>query len=155
MIKNSNETSIIIRTLEFRDINTLNILLQNLRETDKKFFHPHSFNLETLQELFKSKTDHYFVMELNKRIIGYSFLRLFGYEIPSFGCCIFNRYKNKNYGTILTSWTVKRAKTLGYNKVILKTYKKNKYALKIYKKIGFKIIGETEDKKQYRMNIDL
>ena len=155
MKQNSNGPLFIIRALEFRDLNTLNDLFQNLSETDTKFFHPHSFNLKTLHEILNSNKDHYFVMELNKKIIGYSFLRLFSYEIPSFGCCIFNGDKNKGYGTILTSWTVKRAKKLGYNNVILKTYKKNIYALKIYRKIGFKIIGETEDKKQYRMKIDL
>jgi RimJ/RimL family protein N-acetyltransferase len=151
----ANNASIIIRTFEVRDVDELNELLLHLSEYDKKFFHPHSFDLEVLREICDSKKDHYFVMVLNNRIIGYSFLRLFGYKIPSFGCCIFNRYKNKGYGTILTRWTVNKAKELGYNKVILKTYKKNISAYKIYKNIGFEIIGETEDNKQFRMEIEL
>jgi len=94
-------------------------------------------------------------MKLEKKIIGYSFLRFFGYETPSFGCCIRNGYEKKGYGMILTKWTIEKAKKLGFNKVILKTYKENIPAQKIYKKIGFKIIGETEDKKQYKMELIL
>jgi len=155
MKSNAKEGSIIIRTFEDRDVDELYGLLQQLSENDKRFFHPHSFDLNTIREICNSKKDHYFVTTLDGKIIGYSFLRLFGYEIPSFGCYICNGYENKGYGTILTRWTVNKAKELGYNKVILKTYKDNVSAQKIYKKVGFKIIGETENKKQYRMELEL
>lgn len=155
MKANAKEGSIIIRTFEDRDVDELHELLQQLNENGKRFFHPHSFNLKALREISNSKKDHYFSMVLDGKIIGYSFLRLFGYEIPSFGCCIRKGYENKGYGTVLTRWTVNKAKELGYNKVILKTYKENISAQKIYKKVGFKIIGETEDEKQYRMELEL
>lgn len=155
MKSNAKEESIIIRTFEDRDVDELHGLLQQLSENDKRFFHPHSFDLKALREICNSKKDHYFIMALGEKIIGYSFLRLFGYEIPSFGCCIRDGYENKGYGTILTRWTINKAKELGYNKVILKTYKENISAQKIYKKTGFKIIGETEDKKQYQMELEL
>lgn len=155
MKSNAKEGSIIIRTFEDRDVDELYGLLQQLSENDKRFFHPHSFDLKALREICSSKKNHYFIIALGEKIIGYSFLRLFGYEIPSFGCCIRDGYENKGYGTILTRWTINKAKELGYNKVILKTYKENIPAQKIYKKTGFKIIGETEDKKQYQMELEL
>jgi len=130
-------------------------LLQNLSVKSKKFFHPHRFDLKTLNELCRNSNDYYFVMMLEKKLIGYSFLRFFGHETPSFGCCIRNGYENKGFGMILTRWTIEKANELGFNKVILKTYKENISAQKIYKKIGFKIIGETKDKKQYRMKLIL
>ncbi len=39
--------------------------------------------------------------------------------------------------------------------ISLKTYKENISAQKVYEKLGFKIIGETEHKKQYKMEIIL
>ncbi len=152
---NTNRTKnyYLIRNIEENDVKELFDLLNNLDEITKKFFHPHPFDFETINNICKSKKDHYFVMVLDGKIIGYSFLRLFGYKIPSFGCCISNGYENRGYGTILTKWTTDKARELGYKKVILKTYKENIAAQKIYKKVGYKIVGETEDGKEYRMEI--
>ena len=137
-----NKNSLFFKKLTKEDLKDLNELLQNLSIKSKKFFHPHRFDLKTLYTLFENNRDYYFVMKLEKKIIGYSFLRFFGYE-------------KKGYGMILTKWTIEKAKKLGFNKVILKTYKENIPAQKIYKKIGFKIVGETEDRKQYKMELIL
>lgn len=150
---NSNE-SLYLRSFEKNDINHVLNILQNLSEKNKNFFHPHDFDLETLNENINSD-DHYFVLTHDNDIVGYSLLRLFGYETPSFGCCIKKGFENKGYGTLITKMTIEKAKDLGYNKVILKTYKKNISAQKIYKKLGFKKIGETKDKKQYKMELNL
>ncbi|KYK23666.1 hypothetical protein AYK24_07235 [Thermoplasmatales archaeon SG8-52-4] len=149
----SNDT-LIFRSLIQKDIEEILEMLNNLSRKNKEFFHPHKFNIETLIDNLNSN-DHYFVLILENKIIGYSFLRLFGYKIPSFGCCIRKGYENKGYGALLTRWTINKAKDFGYSKVILKTYKENTSAQKIYKKIGFKIIGETEDKEQYQMILKL
>jgi len=149
---NVKKESITFRELKEKDVNELLDLLQNLSDINKKYFHPHKFDTKTLIDNCKS-SDHYFIMLLEDKILGYSFLRLFGYEIPSFGCCIRNGFENKGYGSIITNWTINKAKELGYSKVILKTYKENVSAQKIYQKNGFKIVGETEDKKQYLMEL--
>jgi RimJ/RimL family protein N-acetyltransferase len=94
-------------------------------------------------------------MFFNNKLVGYSFLRLFGYKIPSYGVIIKNHYRARGFGTILSKWTIDKAREFGYNKVILKTYKENISAKKIYEKLGFKIVGETEDKKQFKMEIIL
>jgi len=145
----SNE-SLNFRFLQKNDIDEVLFILEKLSGKNKFFFHPHDFNIETLNENLNS-SDHYFVLTLNEKIIGYSFLRLFGYEIPSFGFCIRNDYENKGYGTIITELTIEKGRKLGYSEVILKTHKENIPAQKIYKKVGFSIIGETKDKKQIRM----
>jgi len=152
---NFQKNSLIFRGITEDDIDELHSLLESLSEYAKKVFHPHPFDLETLKNNCKSKNDHYFVMTLDNKIIGYAMLRLFGYEIPSFGCCIRTEFQGKGYGLLLTKWTVEKAKKLNYKKVILKTYKDNIPAMKIYKEAGFTIIGETEDKKQYKMEINL
>lgn len=155
MSLSKNEKSVFFRDIKEKDIIDLFEFLNELDNNTKRFFHPHSFDMETITDICKSKKDHYFVMFLDNTLIGYSFLRLFGYETPSFGCCIRNGYEHKGYGTIITKLTIEKAKELGYNKIILKTYKENISAQKIYKKLGFKAIGETEDGKQYKMELNL
>jgi len=149
-----NKKELIFRFLEKNDLKDVLDLLNNLSKKNKEFFHPHAFDEKTLLENLNSD-DHYFVLILDEKIIGYSFLRLFGYKIPSFGCCIRNGFENQGYGKIITDFTIKKAKEIGYNKVILKTYKENTFAQKIYNKLGFKITGETEDNKQYKMELEI
>ncbi|KYK31993.1 MAG: hypothetical protein AYK22_00085 [Thermoplasmatales archaeon SG8-52-3] len=149
-----NNNLLIFRPFNKKDINEVLDLLINLSITNKEFFHPYKFDKKTLLKNYNSD-DFYFVMVINNVIIGYSFLRFFGYKIPSFGCCIKNGYENKGYGEKITKLTIKKAKELGYKKVILKTYKKNIFAKKIYDKVGFKVIGETDDKRQYKMELIL
>ena len=154
MKNDKEEKYLLTRNIEERDAEEIFALLNDLDEKIKIFFHPHSFDCNTIESICKSKKDHYFVMILNKKIIGYSFLRLFGYETPSFGIVIRRGFTGKGYGKILTRWTIDKARELGYKKVILKTYKENIPAQRIYKKIGFKITGESEDKKEYKMELE-
>ena len=149
------EKPVVFRDIKEKDITDLFEFLNDLDDNAKRFFHPHSFDMETITDICKSKKDHYFVMFLDDTLIGYSFLRLFGYETPSFGCCIRKGYENEGYGATITKLTVEKAKEFGYGKNILKTYKENISAQKIYKKIGFKTIEETEDGKQYKMELNL
>ena len=148
-----NTESIIIKELKENDVRELFNLLNELDEKTKSFFHPHPFDIKSINDICKSKKDHYFVMFLKNRLIGYSFLRLFGYDVPSFGIIIRKGYIGRGYGTFLTKWMMNKAKDIGYNKIILKTYKDNLPAKRIYDKVGFKIVGLTENKKQYKMEL--
>lgn len=151
MKKKSN--SLVFRPLSKNDVEGLYEMLNDLTDKAKRFFHPHLFDKNTLTKICKSKEDHYFVMVLDNTIIGYSFLRLFGYEIPSFGCCVRRGYEGKGYATMLTIWTINKARQIGYKKVILKVYKENEIAFKLYKKTGFKVIGEIEDTGEIKMEL--
>lgn len=148
---NGESNSLTFRSVSKDDVDELHDLLNNLTERKKNFFHPHPFDKKTIKEICSSTKDHYFVMLLNKKIIGYSMLRLFGYEIPSFGCCIRTGYEQEGYGTMLTQWTINKAKELGYHKVILKVYKENDSAFKMYKKIGFQVTGEIKSTNEIKM----
>ena len=124
-------------SFEFRlanqyDVDELYDLLNNLNNEVKLFFHPHKFDKNNLINICSSKQDHYFVMSLNDKIIGYSMLRLFGYSIPSYGCCIHPEYNGKGYGEKLTRLTLKKAK-----------------------KLGFKVISENKETKEINMAITL
>jgi ribosomal-protein-alanine N-acetyltransferase len=146
--------------IDFRPVNGGDVdevyeLLNDLTEQSKHFFHPHLFDRKTIVDICSSGRDHYFIMTVNGKIVGYSMLRLFGYSIPSFGCCIRNGYERRGYGTMLTRWTLEKAKELGYTKVILKVYEDNIIAFRMYKKIGFTTIGKNVKTNEIKMAINL
>jgi len=147
--------SIVFRDIEKKDADEIYVFLNGLTDKEKSFFHPHPFDKKTIEEICSSKKDHYFVMTLGDKIIGYSFLRLFGYEVPSFGCCIRNEFQGKEYGKLITKLTIDTAKELGYKKIILKVYKDNIAAFKLYKKSGFGIVDKNKDTNEFKMAINL
>lgn len=149
----SHNNSLIFKTIDKDDIKELYELLNGLTNQSKRFFHPHPFDKETIAEICTSNKDYYFVMRLKNILIGYSFLRLFGHKIPSFGCCIRNGYENKGYGTILTELTLNKAKDYKFEKVILKLYKQNIVAFNIYKKIGFNVVSNDRHSTEIKMEI--
>ena len=77
------EKSWLIRAIQEADAKELFDLLDTLDMKTKSFFHPHPFDFTTVNNICKTKQDHYFVMVLDDKIIGYSFLRLFGYKVPN------------------------------------------------------------------------
>jgi RimJ/RimL family protein N-acetyltransferase len=134
----SPESTPIIRRATPKDVPGLVDLLTSLSPQSKRFFHPHPFDEATVTHLCTQPgKDMYFVQLLDSQIIGYAMLRFFDHPTPSYGCCIRKGYEGKGYGTMLTQWTLRTAKDLGYTRVILKVYAKNLRALHMYSKVGF------------------
>ena len=137
----SYEKSMVFRRVNTDDADQLYKLL-NDRGGGNRFFHPHRFNMKTLQEICRSKKDYYYVLVLNEKIIGYSMLRLFGTDTPSFGCYINRRYRGDGYGTLITQWTLDEAYRMGYKEVILHVHRENYVAIGLYQKAGFMYADE-------------
>lgn len=152
---NGINNSLIFRPINPCDVNELYDFLNGLSDEVKFFFHPHKFDKNNLINLCSSKRDHYFVMYLDDKLIGYSMLRLFRHNVPSFGCCIHPDYYRKGYGYKLTRLTLNIANKLRYKRVVLKVNKKNKIAFNLYKKIGFKVIDKNISKEEIKMAITL
>ena len=145
----SDETE--FRVFRQSDVNDLYELLNTLSTEIKIFFHPHQFDKKTLTEISKSKKDHYFVLSVHKKIIGYSMLRLFGYTIPSMGICIRNGFENKGYGSMMAEMTLQKAIELGYKEVILHVHEKNVRAIDLYSKLGFIPVQRNSETGQIEM----
>ena len=130
-----------------KDIKKLSKELQSLSKQDKHFFHPHKFNIKTLENLIQEKGDHYYLyLNESTKFVGYGMLRTFGkYEIPTLGCVIWKRYRGYGDGKKLVEELVDKAKEIKYQKIRLKVYPDNKAAYKLYKIVGFKEIGKNED----------
>ena len=118
--------------------------LQNLSEEDKDFFNPHSFNLETIQDLSNELGNYYYIyLDKAGRFIGYGILRTFDkYDIPTLGDVIWQRYRQGGHGLQLVKELLEKARSLGFKKVMLHISPINKIALKMYRKLGFKHIND-------------
>lgn len=143
------------RAITKNDVNELYEFLNTLSTEAKMFFHPHQFDKKTLEQICSSTKDHYFVLMIKKKIIGYSMLRLFGYNIPSFGICIRNGYENKGYGQLMTEKMIQKALQLGYKEVILTIHKENVRALNLYIKTGFDITSRNPKTGEIKMKKSL
>jgi ribosomal protein S18 acetylase RimI-like enzyme len=121
--------------------------LEALSESDKKYFHPHKFDVESIKNLSKEKGNHYYIYQDNLGdFAGYGMLRTFGqYEIPTLGCVIWERYRRRGNGKGLVKELIEKAQELGYCRIRLKVYSDNKTAYELYRRIGFMSIGKNEN----------
>jgi ribosomal protein S18 acetylase RimI-like enzyme len=128
-------------------VESLSNELKALPESDKEYFHPHKFDIESVKDLPSEKGNHYYIYldELGE-FAGYGMLRTFGrYEIPTLGCVVWARYRGCGNGKRLLEELIEKAKEIKYNKIRLKVYSSNKIAYNLYKEAGFKRIGNSED----------
>lgn len=68
------------------------------------------------------------------------------YPKPTFGGVIHKDYRNRGYGDILLSNTLKKAEELRFNIVMLKVDMDNTKAIHLYKKNGFKETQRYENR---------
>jgi len=121
--------------------------LEKLSRSDKEYFHPHEFDVESIRSLHEEKGNHYYLYldELGK-FAGYGMLRTFGkHEIPTLGCVIWRRYRARGNGERLVKELIEKAQELGYGKIRLKVSSDNGTAHRLYRKAGFVETGKRED----------
>lgn len=99
---------------------------------------------------FGKKDDNALVAEIDGEIIGAVWTRImndYGHiddETPSLAISLHKNYRNYGIGTVLMQKMLKYLKEKGYKQTSLAVQKEN-YAVKMYKKIGFKVVGESEE----------
>jgi len=143
----------LFRRLEEKDIYELYKMLNSCKDNGE-YFRPHSFEKLKLKKLLREKLNHYFVLIINDKIIGYSMLRTFGiFPHPTFGGIIHKDHRGVGFGHSLLIHTLEKAKELNFEKVLLKVDEDNIIAINLYKKVGFKEIQKESN--QYWMEIEL
>jgi ribosomal protein S18 acetylase RimI-like enzyme len=121
--------------------------LERLSKSDKEYFHPHEFDVESIRNLGKEEGNHYYIYldELGE-FAGYGMLRTFGrYEIPTLGCVIWERYRARGNGQRLVEELIEKAQEIKYRRIRLKVASDNKIAYRLYRKTGFIEIGKSEN----------
>lgn len=104
---------------------------------------------------FGQQDDHCLLAETTDgQIIGAVWARILAGEIkgfgyidaatPEFAISIRKEYRNKGIGSELMRAMLARLKSKGYQQCSLAVQKDN-YAFKMYQKLGFRVIGESEE----------
>lgn len=103
-----------------------------------------------LSDFGKKKDDICFVAETDKGIVGAVWVRDmedYGHiedGTPSFAISLYKEYRGCGIGTELMKRMLTELGIRGYKKASLAAQKAN-YAVRMYKKLGFEIVGESEE----------
>jgi ribosomal-protein-alanine N-acetyltransferase len=88
-------------------------------------------------ELMLNPFAHYFVIEIENRIIGYIGFRAIDENAEMMNFAINPNIQKKGYGTTLLNYSIEYLKNLGVKKIALEVRVSNENAIKIYEKNGF------------------
>lgn len=135
------------KNLEISDIPQFIKFIENNKE-DLKFFHPHKFDIQSLEELInKNKDDIYTIFLENYSIIAYGILRGWdeGYSIPSLGILIDKNFRGKGYSNLIMNILHDMCKEKKCEKIRLTVIKNNIVAINLYKKLGYEFEDYSED----------
>jgi len=128
-------------------VQSLSDELERLSHSDKEYFRPHEFDVESIRNLREEKGNHYFIyLDESGEFAGYGMLRTFGkYEIPTLGCVIWKKYRERGNGERLVKELIEKAQEVGYRKIRLKVSSDNGTAYRLYRKAGFSETGKREN----------
>ncbi|MBR5371989.1 MAG: GNAT family N-acetyltransferase [Oscillospiraceae bacterium] len=109
------------------------------------------------QNFGQSAHDRALAAVVDQRIVGAVWVRImedYGHiddETPSFAISLLPEYRAKGIGTALMQAMLAELQAAGYRRASLSVQKAN-YAERMYRRLGFRIIGETEE--EYLMRYD-
>lgn len=98
-------------------------------------------------ELFVSQFNHYYVLELDNKIIGFAGISVIFDECDIRKICIANEYRRNGYGFVFLEFLQKKAREFGASSLTLEVRSKNMPARGLYEKVGF--VSEGIRKKYY------
>ena len=147
-----------IREIKSKDYDSLVVFFDknNVREVIR-MFNPFplskksAFTIACMDHL-----DHYYAAHVNDQLIGFCMLRGWdeGYQIPSFGVLVDQRFQNLGVGRKLSVYAIKEAIKFGCPRIRLSVYASNKAAIQLYLSLGFveesrvsaQVFGELDEK---------
>lgn len=89
------------------------------------------------QEILDNKHAHYFVLQLEKEIVGYIGIWIVFEEAQITNVAIRPEYRGKQLGEKLFGYTMQYAMSMGAERVSLEVRQSNIPAQKLYRKFGF------------------
>lgn len=104
-----------------------------------------------VKDFGKYPDDRCLVAEAGEKIVGAVWVRImddYGHvddKTPSLAISLYKDYRGHGIGTALMLKMLDVLQESGYEKASLAVQKAN-YAVKMYRKVGFKIIGESDEK---------
>ncbi len=122
-----------------------------------RHFHPFPLSSDSARRIaLTTHRDRYYVAVINSgEIAGLCMLRGWdeGYESPSFGVIVDQKYQKQGLGRSMTEFAIAEARRLNVERVRLSVNESNTHAKRLYESLGFKeisresiIAGESEIK---------
>lgn len=109
----------------------------------EKSVHEVPWTEDTFQTCFQSAFIGW-VIEIDKRIIGFLILSLRPEDCHVLNICIAHEYQHKGYGKQLLEQALKYAKEKGAGIAYLEVRRSNSTAISLYRKLKFHLIGERK-----------
>lgn len=139
---------IFISPLNPEDAEELTELLRSSRKEYSKHFIPFPFELNAIRNvLLSKKTDRYFGLKLDGKLVGFYMLRGFdkGYSIPAYGVWIAEEFSGKGLSKLTLQHAFSFCKINDIKKLMLKVAPENITAKNIYENFGF-TFSSVDDK---------
>lgn len=148
-----------IREISYREVHLLeDFLYESIFQNNKGELLPRDIiynpELTIYIDEFNTNIDPCLVAEVNRKIVGMIWARIFPSSIKGYGyvdnktpelvISVHKEYRNRGIGTQLIKEFLIMLKSREFNQVSLSVSKTN-YAWKIYKKLGFKIIKNNKE----------
>lgn len=148
------------------------VLIRRFRRTDgdalyeffTKGLSPESQRLYSVQPLDRSlvnivvsEADVPNVLRLvafrGEQIVGYAYWRqqLFNPKMPLLSIAVADKYQGLGLGRALMELLIEGAKLRGMEGIELHVFKHNRRAIALYRKLGFEVVGETDNGRQWVM----
>jgi len=130
---NKSITGIVIRPMEIDD-------LKKVLEIEKQSFPVPWTQDQFFSELTRNRYARYFVLEKDKRIIGYLGFWLMRDNIHINNIAIAEKFQRRGYGGKLLKFVEEEAIVHKIKKISLEVRKSNYIAQNMYRKIGYEVI---------------
>ena len=133
-----------IKPLDSNDSGLLSSMLNSLPANYTKYFIPFSFDKKSIENILANAVlDKYWGFFIKNELVGFFMLRGFdnGYEIPSYGVLISDRFCNKGLSKLSLQYSVSWCQLAGIKRIMLKVHPENEVAKSIYENFGFTYSG--------------
>lgn len=116
-------------------------------KNDENNFHPHKYNIKNVIKNTLDSQDIYIIQLYNKKMVGYGMLRGWkeGYEIPTLGIIIDNKYRGLGLSKIMMNYLHEMARNKKSKEIYLKVKNDNFIAINLYKKFDYKLSNFNDE----------
>ena len=104
-----------------------------------------SLGYDMLASNLNNEMNHYYVYELNNKVVGYISIVFDGYIAEILNFCVDKEYQNNKIGTKVLEQIVDIYNSLNCESLILEVRESNKRAIHVYEKLGFKKISRRRN----------
>jgi ribosomal protein S18 acetylase RimI-like enzyme len=156
-VKLRNGEHVLIRKFRRTDGDALyEFFTKGLSPTSRKLYSAQPLD-RNLVDIVVSEVDAPDVLRLvafhGEHIVGYAYWRqqLFNPKVPLLSIAIADSHQGLGLGQAMMELLIEGAKLKGMEGIELHVLKHNQRAIRLYRKLGFKVVGDTDNGRQWIM----